>query len=240
MKNLKKFSNFESLFESFNLDNEDIENLFIDYVDNKQFGLVEGFVSSNNRFFTDVANVKKDTKKCKEVTITLDEVSNGIESRGGTCFTDIKTLSDILRIIEQFYLRSGESPNFLIKPTWGGDLEIKFYIVGGLVESTELETKDKIESFLKELEIILKTKYNYKKVNLKGSNWLEIRTPVKGGGMYGNDYALNQKIKRSFNNQLDATRDADIIQWATKVTDNGFRCELSGGDNQVVVKLLKT
>jgi hypothetical protein len=108
------------------------------------------------------------------------------------------------------------------------------------VESTELETKDKIESFLKELEIILKTKYNYKKVNLKGSNWLEIRTPVKGGGMYGNDYALNQKIKRSFNNQLDATRDADIIQWATKVTDNGFRCELSGGDNQVVVKLLKT
>ena len=85
----------------------------------------------------------------------------------------------------------------------------------------------------------MKTKYNYKRVNLKRSNWLEIRTPVKGGGMYSNDYALNQKINRSFNNQLDATRDADLIQWATRVTQGGFRCELSGGDNQVVVQLKK-
>jgi hypothetical protein len=64
MKKLKKFNNFESLFENFKLDNEDIEDLFIDYVDNKQFRLVEGFVSSDNRFFNDVANVKQDTKKC--------------------------------------------------------------------------------------------------------------------------------------------------------------------------------
>jgi len=241
MKKLKKFNNFVSLFENFKLDNEDIEDLFIEYVDNKQFSLVEGFVSSDNRFFTDVANVKQDTKKCKEITITLDEVSNGIESRDqeGACLTDIKILSDILQTIQQFYTRSGESPNFLIKPSWGGDLEIKFYVVGGLVESSEFSVKEQIENFLKELEIILKTKYNYKKVNLKSSNWLEIRTPVKGGGLYGNDYALNQKIRRSFNNQLDATRDADLIQWATRVTQGGFRCELSGGDNQVVVQLKK-
>lgn len=240
MKKLKKFNNFESLFESFKLDNEDIEDLFIDYVDNKQFRLVEGFVSSDNRFFTDVANVKKDTKKCKEITINLKGVADGIQphSGGGRCLTDIKVLSQILSEIEQFYHRSGESPNFQVKPSWE-DLEIKFYVVGGLVESSEFDVKEQIENFLKELEIILKTKYNYKRVNLKRSNWLEIRTPVKGGGLYGNDYALNQKIRRSFNNQLDATRDADLIQWATRVTQGGFRCELTGGDNQVVVQLKK-
>jgi hypothetical protein len=241
MKKLKKFNNFGSLFESFKLDNEDIEDLFIDYVDNKQFRLVEGFVCSDNRFFTDVASVKKDTKKCKEITINLKGVADGIQphSGGGRCLTDIKVLSQILSEIEQFYHRSGESPNFQVKPSWE-DLEIKFYIVGGLVESSEFDLKEQIENFLKELEIILKTKYNYKRLNLKRSNWLEIRTPVKGGGLYGNaGYALNQKIRRSFNNQLDATRDADLIQWATRVTQGGFRCELTGGDNQVVVQLKK-
>ena len=52
MKTIKNFNNF-NLFENFKLDNEDIENLFIDYVDNKQFKLIEGFVTSDNRFFTD-------------------------------------------------------------------------------------------------------------------------------------------------------------------------------------------
>jgi hypothetical protein len=70
-------------------------------------------------------------------------------------------------------------------------------------------------------------------------NWLEIRTPVKGGGMFGHDYALSQKIRKSFTGQLDATRDADIIAWANKVTQSGYQCNLSGGDNQVVVQLKK-
>lgn len=239
MKTIKNFNNF-NLFENFKLDNEDIENLFIDYVDNKQFKLIEGFVTSDNRFFTDVANVKKDTRRCKEIRIEIEDIAQGIQpqSGGGRCLTNIETLSNILSTIKQFYQRSGESPNFQIKPSYN-DLEIIFYVVGGLVEGSEFEAKGKIEELLKELEVILKTKYNYKRVNLKSSNWLEIRTPVKGGGMFGHDYALREKIRRSFNGQLDATRDAELIAWATKVTQSGYQYNLPGGDNQVVVQLKK-
>lgn len=239
MKTIKNFNNF-NLFENFKLENEDIEDLFIDFVDNKQFKLIEGFVTSDNRFFTDVANVKKDTRRCKEIRIEIEDIAQGIQpqSGGGRCLTNIETLSNILSTIQQFYHRSGEAPNFQIKPSYD-DLEIIFYVVGGLVEGSEFEAKGKIEELLKELEGILKTKYNYKRVNLKSSNWLEIRTPVKGGGMYGHDYALSQKIRKSFTGQLDATRDAEIIAWANKVTQSGYQCNLSGGDNQVVVQLKK-
>lgn len=242
MKNLKNFTNFDTqnISENFKFENEEIEDMFIDFVDNKQFKLVEGFITSDGRFFTDVANVKKETKRCKEIRIDLQDVAQGIQpqSGGGRCLTNIETLSNILETIQQFYDRSGEEPNFMINPSYE-DLEIIFYVVGGLVEGSEFEAKGKIEELLKELEIILKTKYLYKKVNLKRSNWLEIRTPVKGGGMYGHDYALNQKIRRSFTGQLDATRDAEIIAWADKVTQSGYQCNLSGGDNQVVVQLKK-
>ncbi len=242
MKKLKNFNNFEikNLNENFKLENEDIEDLFIEFVDNKQFKLIEGFVTSDNRFFTDVANVKNDTRRCKEIRIEIEDIAQGIQpyGGGGRCLTNIETLSNILATIQQFYHRSGESPNFQIKPSYD-DLEIIFYVVGGPVEDSEFEAKGKIEGFLKELEIILKTKYLYKKVNLKSSNWLDIRTPVKGGGMYGHDYALSQKIRKSFTGQLDATRDAELIAWATKVTQSGYQCNLSGGDNQVVVQLKK-
>ena len=235
MKIIKNFNNF-NLFENFKLDNEDIENLFIDYVDNKQFQLIEGFVTSDNRFFTDVANVKNDTRRCKEIRIELEDIAQGIQPQrgGGRCLTNIETLSNILATIKQFYQRSGEEPNFQINPSYD-DLEIIFYLVGGLVEGSEFEAKGKIEELLKELEGILKTKYKYKKVNLKSSNWLEIRTPVKGGG----DWILRDSIRRSFTGQLDATRHAEIIAWATKVTQSGYQYNLPGGDNQVVVQLKK-
>lgn len=242
MKKLKNFNNFgiKSLNENFKLENEDIEDLFIEFVDNKQFKLIEGFVTTDNRFFTDVANVKNDTRRCKEIRIEIEDIAQGIQPQGGggRCLTNIETLSNILATIQQFYHRSGESPNFQIKPSYD-DLEIIFYVVGGLVEGSEFEAKGKIEELLKELEVILKTKYQYKKVNLKSSNWLEIRTPVKGGGMFGHDYALRQKINRAFTNELDQTRDAELIAWAQKVLQSGYRCEKTGGDNQVVVQLKK-
>ena len=55
----------------------------------------------------------------------------------------------------------------------------------------------------------------------------------------GHDYALRVKIRISFNGQLDATRDAELIAWATKVTQSGYQYNLPGGDNQVVVQLKK-
>lgn len=234
MKTIKNFNNF-NLLENFKLENEDIEDLFIDFVDNKQFKLIEGFVTSDNRFFTDVAKVEKDTRRCKEIRIELEDIAQGIQPQGGggRCLTNIETLSNILSTIQQFYHRSGESPNFQIKPSWE-DLEIIFYVVGGLVEGSEFEAKGKIEELLKELEGILKTKYRYGRPRIKNSNWLEIKTSSRTV-----DLALRAKIRRAFSGELDATADGEILDWATKVTQSGYQCNLTGGTNQVVVQLKK-
>lgn len=89
---MKKFS----LLEGFKYSDEEIGDFFIDYVDDKKFTVVSGYLTKDDRFFTDVASVNKTTRKCKMVTIILNDVAKGIQGPGGggRALTNFDTLNN--------------------------------------------------------------------------------------------------------------------------------------------------
>lgn len=54
---MKKFS----LLESFKYSDEEIEDFFLEFIDEKKFTLKSGFLTKDNRFFTDVTHVHLET-----------------------------------------------------------------------------------------------------------------------------------------------------------------------------------
>lgn len=231
---MKKFS----LLESFKYSDEEIEDFFLEFIDQKKFTLKSGFLTKDNRFFTDVAGVNKTTRKCKMATIEIEGVGNGIQgpSGGGRAMTSFESLDKVLTEIKKFYARSGESPNFIIEPQWE-DIEITFFLVGGLVEQSDTQTQDKIINLQKELLDICK-KRGYKRVSLKNNNWLEIRTPVKDQRLY---YGIVDVFIKLPNGTLpENERNQPLLDWYQKVTAAGLTLYRSGGDNQIVIQLKKS
>jgi hypothetical protein len=230
---MKKFS----LLESFKYSDEEIEDFFMDYVDEKKFTLVSGFLTKDDRFFTDVANTNKTTRKCKMVTIELEDVANGIQKPGGgRSLNSFETIDKILSEIKKFYARSGESPNFSIETRWE-DITITFFIVGGLVEETDTNIQDNIIKFQKELLQICKNR-GYKRVSLKNNNWCEIRTPVR------DPYNIYYGTINIFNQLRDGNlpvndRNQPLIDWYQRLTTAGLTIDRRGGDQQIVIKLRK-
>jgi hypothetical protein len=231
---MKKFS----LLESFKYSDEEIEDFFLEFIDDKKFTLVSGFLTKDNRFFKDVAGVNKTTRKCKMVTIRLEEVANGIQgpSGGGRSLTSFEALDKILSEIKKFYARSGESPNFIIEPYYD-DIEITFFLTGGIVEESDTETQDTIIGFQKELVEICK-KRGYKRVSLKGNNWCEISTPVRDQNIY---YGIIDVFNKLSNGNLQGNeRNQPLIDWYNRVTTSGLTLSRLGGDNQIVIQLKKS
>ncbi len=231
---MKKFS----LLEGFKYSDEEIGDFFIDYVDDKKFTIVSGYLTKDDTFFTDVAGVNKTTRKCKMVTIRLDDVAKGIQGPGGgnRALTNFDTLNRVLSEIKTFYARSGESPNFSIEPIWE-DIEINFFIVGGLVEEADTGLQDKIIKFQKELLQICKNR-GYRRVSLKNNNWCEIRTPVRDReNLY---YGITNVFSRLQNGNITVNdRNQPLIDWYQRLTADGLTIYRTGGDNQIVIKLVE-
>lgn len=230
---MKKFS----LLESFKYSDEEIEDFFLEFIDQKKFTLKSGFLTKDNRFFTDVAGVNKTTRKCKMATIEIEGVGNGIQGPGGggRAMTSFESLDKVLTEIKKFYARSGESPNFIIEPQWE-DIEITFFMVGGLVEQSDTEVQDKIIELQKDLLEICK-KRGYKRVSLKNNNWLEIRTPVRDQRLH---YGIVDVFFKLSNGTLQENeRNQPLLDWYQKVTAAGLTLYRTGGDNQVVIQLKK-
>lgn len=218
---MKKFS----LLESFKYSDEEIEDFFIEYIDADLFKLTTGFMSKDNRFFTDIGSVSKTDKQCKHIKITLEDIAEG------KSIEDIDKLQKVITTLKSFYLRSGEQPNYKIETRWD-DIEINFYVIGGGVESTHIGTKDTINTLQLELADILK-KRGYKRVTCRG-NRVEVRTPKNGN----DDLALFSVLRRARENQLGVdTRNQPLIDWIGKINQAGFEFDTSGGDNQVIIKL---
>jgi hypothetical protein len=233
---MKKFS----LLESFKYSDEEIEDFFLEFIDQKKFTLKSGFLTKDNRFFTDVAGVNKTTRKCKMATIRIEGVGNGIQGPvgGGRALTSFESLDKVLTEIKKFYARSGESPNFIIEPSYD-DIDITFFMIGGIVDDSDSKTQDQIIELQKELVPILKSR-GYKRVTHKSNNWVEIRTPVKGGFWNRADFALRDVLTKARAGQLPVNdRNQPLIDWAAKVAQAGFTYTAGGGDNQVVVQLKK-
>lgn len=219
---MKKFS----LLEGFKYSDEEIEDFFIEYIDAKQFTLTTGFINSENRFSTNIGSISKNTKQCKHVKIVIDDIAKG------KSMDDIDKLQKIITTIRAFYLRSGEQPNYVIETRWD-DVEINFYVVGGLVDTSHIETKDTVKLLQSELVNILKGR-GYKRVSQKSANWVEVITPKKG-----NDDILLVDILRRANQDLLIvnTHNQPLIDWIGKIRQSGLQFITSGGDNQVVIKL---
>lgn len=228
---MKKFS----ILEKFKYTDEEIEDFFLDYKDDDKFELKSGFLTSDNRFFTDVAGVKKGTRQCKMATISMEDIcKDGIQGPGAgpRSITDFSKIEKVLSEIKKFFSRSGLEPNFIIEPNWE-DIEIHFFIVGGLVEDKQLGSKDDILRFQKELLAICKAR-GYKRVRL-GNNWLEIRTPVRDERLW---FGIIDMFNRLQNGTLpDNERNAPIIDWYNRLTNAGYTISKSGGDNQIVIKI---
>lgn len=233
---MKKFS----LLENFKYSDEEIEDFFIDYIDEKKFSLKSGFLTKDNRFFTDVSGVSKTTRMCKMVTIRIDDVGKGIQGPGSgpRSMTSFDPINKILGEIKKFYARSGESPNFTIDPRWE-DVDISFFILGGLVDDTHTKDQSIIIGLQKELVPILKDR-GWKRVTQKRNNWVEIRTPAKGGFWNRADFGLRDVLTKAREGQLQVNdRNQPLIDWVAKVIQAGFTYTVGGGDNQVVVQLKK-
>jgi hypothetical protein len=238
---MRKFS----LLENYKYSNEDIEDFFIDFYDEDKFRLKEGFITKDNRFFTEVASVGKGTKRCKEVMIDLEGFCKGISSNAGHSMTSIESLTKVLSLIRQFYNRSGESPNFIINNNYE-DIEIYFYLVGGPVDDTELNLKTEKQALLKELENLFKTTLKFSRVNLS-SNFLDIRVPKNGKNLIGSSYGVHDYLKRAHdyavNPDMAPTNIGDkaklFVDWMTKIIQMQYQYSAQCNDRQVVVRLEK-
>lgn len=230
---MKKFS----LLEGFKYTDEEIEDFFIDYVDNKNFKLTSGFIGSEKRFFTDVANVDKNSKECKRIEIILEDICTGVyDPNVGRAVTNIDTVSKLLDTIKTFYARSEEEVNFIIDTQYD-NIRIIFFIIGDKVSNSHFGTQGEIKSLLSELVDIIKKRTNLKRVTLKSNNWLDIHTP-KNHVFF--DHYLSNSIRSAVNGNLpEDERNLPLITWAQKVNQLNYNVKLSGGDNQVVVQLTK-
>ncbi len=239
---MKKFS----LLEGFKYTDEEIEDFFIDYVDNKGkyggglFKLTSGFIGSEKRFFTDVANVGKNSKECKRIEIILEDICTGVyDPNTGRAVTNIDTISKLLETVKTFYARSGEEVNFIIDTQYD-DVKVIFFIIGDTVGKSHFGTKDEIKSLLTELVDIIKKRTNFKRVALKGNNWLDVHTPKRTVFGLGADHYLGNSIRMAADGNLpEDERNLPLIAWAQKVNQLNYDVKLSGGDNQVVVQLAK-
>lgn len=238
---MKKFS----LLEGFKYTDEEIEDFFIDYVDSGNFELTNGFIGSQesldeNRFFTDVSNVGKKSKECKRIEIKLEGICKGVyDPNTGRSLTNLDIISKLLGTIKTFYARSGEEINFIIDTHYDSVIII-FFIVGSNVGEKHFGTQGEIKSLLTELVDIIKKRTNFRRVSLKGNNFVDVHTPKKGGGPFGYDYYLNNSIRRAVDGILpEDERNLPLIAWAQKVNQLNYNVNLSGGDNQVVIQLSK-
>lgn len=238
MKHIRPYN--ESIFgpkKDGSYSKDEIEDFFLEYIDEGKGSVTEGFLDKDNRYFSDVAKVSKTSKKCIKVIIRLEKVSTGVISSSGACLTNMDILTNLLTKIKSFYTRTELQQNFIIIPQFS-NIMVEFYIPGQIVESGHLNTKEEINTLLTELLPIIK-KMNYKKVNLKSSNWFEVRTPVRPADQ---DWALRDTMRRAINGQYAESPFESRVQlhnWCQKVQQAGYRIENGGGDNQVIFSLKK-
>jgi hypothetical protein len=106
-------------------------------------------------------------------------------------------------------------------------ISFKLVVITGDYDESQSKQKE-IDSLFKELETIMKSKR--KRPIIKG-NWFEIR------GTSNYRYTFN-KLRNGELNVDGGEFNAILIDWFQKVQDLNLTISISGGDNQVVIKLV--
>lgn len=242
MKHLKKFN--ESVeTKTFKNTDSDIRVFFTDYTDDKPDSLtIKNGLIYNGRVVEETTYMKDPSKyrRCKVITLDIDQPENGIITSGGKCMTDLDSLSNVIEDIKRFYALSGEEVNYIINSDYSG-LSVTFITLGDIPRSEESQS-DKIDGYLQRVKEWIRKK-GHKKQTI-GGNWLDMRFSKKGAPSFGWDYYVSRKLRKVADGilTLDNTTDdvdRDLINIRNEAWEDGLKFELSGGDNQVVLKLVK-
>ena len=240
MKYLKRF--IESAVDVREFDEHtdaDIRQLFTDYTDQNPDSLqVKNVFIVDNRVVAETAYMKDASKyrKAKMVTLSLGKL-DGISIEMDKCMTSFDKLRDVLREIERFYDLSEEKEiNFNIGMDWKG-LVVTFIIMGGFAKQEE-SLAGKIDGYLNRIKEALNS-MGHKRITVKG-NWLDARFSKKNDYSYGISDKLI-KIGRGDITLANADRDYYIkmVEVRNEAWEDGLKFQLGGGDQQVVLKLVK-
>jgi len=239
MKHLRKFN--ES--ESFKTSDDDIRMFFTDYTDERPNSLtIENGLVYDGRFITDTSYMKDPSKYRRAKLITLDVCdADGISTKSGDkCLTNLEVLQNLLSDIQRFYAATGESVNYSINTDYSG-LEVKFITLGDVPKAEENQS-DKIDGYLQRVKEWIRKK-GHKKQTI-GGNWLDMRFTKKGAPPMGFDYYVGEKLRkigdgRTTLDNVSDERDNELIIIRNEAWEDGLKFAVSGGDNQVVLKLVK-
>lgn len=243
MKHLKKFNEDSKNVREFDeYSDEDIKYLFTDYTDEdpdsltiKNVLIYNGSVVEDTPYMKDVSKYRK----AKVVTLALGKL-DGISLPGmsGKCSTSFDKLQKVMKEINRFYDLSEENEiNFNIGMDWHG-LTITFVLMGGYAKQEESMT-DKIDGYLTRVQDALK-EMGHKRVTIKG-NWLDARF---GRGSKDYSTGISNTLYKIGNGTMtldntDRPYYTKMIEVRNEAWEDGLKFNISGGDQQVVLKLVK-
>lgn len=239
MKHLKKFNENET----FKTSDDVIREFFFDYTDDRPDSLtIENGLVYDGRFITDTSYMKDPSKYRKAKLITLDVCdASGISTKGmGKCLTDLDVLQNLINDIQRFYAISGEKVNYSINTDYSG-LSVSFITLGEFAKAEESQS-EKIDGYLQRIKEWIRKK-GHKKQTI-GGNWLDMRFAKKGAPTMGYDYYVGEKLRKvgdgilTLDNTTDES-DRNLITIRNECWEDGLKFSISGGDNQVVLKLVK-
>ena len=242
MKHLKKFNEDNINIREFDeYSDDDIKLLFTDYTDEdpdsltiKNVLIYNGSVVEDTPYMKDVSKYRK----AKVVTLALGKL-DGISLPGmsGKCSTSFDKLQKVMKEINRFYDLSEENEiNFNIGMDWHG-LTITFVLMGGYAKQDESMT-DKIDGYLTRVKEWLKS-MGHKRVTLKG-NWLDARFAKKPDYAYGIADTLIKVGNGTMTlDNTEQERRRVLIEIRNEAWEDGLKFNISGGDQQVVLKLVK-
>ena len=245
MKHLRKFNESTETVTFKNTD-EDIQLFFTDYTDENPNALTikNGLVlkhGNDARFIDDTTYMKNPSnyRRAKLITLKVGK-PDGIQIHSGKCMTDLEMLSNTLLDIQRFYDLSDEDVNYKITTDYMG-LVVQFITLGDMIKPEESQSS-KIDEYLKKIGEYIKKK-GHKRQTIRG-NFLDIKFAKSGGGPMGYSYGVSEKLRKIGSGELDFDMtpdviDREIITVRNEAWEDGLKFNISGGDNQVVLKLVK-
>lgn len=240
MKHLRKFNEAEEAVTFKNTD-EDIQLFFTDYTDENPDALkIKNGLVYDGRFVEDTTYMKDASKyrRAKLITLRVGK-TDGIQLHTGKCLTDLEMLSNTLLDIQRFYDLSGEDINYTINTSYMG-LTVEFITLGDMIKPEDSQVS-KIDDYLKRIGEAIKKK-GWKRQIIKG-NWLEIKFTKAQSNNYS-PFSVSNKLGKIGRGELtfDMTADdvdRELIIIRNEAWEDGLKFSISGGDQQVIVKLIK-
>jgi hypothetical protein len=239
MSSILKLNDFNSIKESRDLSDEEVEDYFIEFYDRDKFSMKRGYVTPTGddwRFFTDISGVKNNTLNCIEVRIAFDYKKSKIRGEGGMALNSFDELEEAAATIKQFYSMIKIEPSYTLKVEWD-EIKIYFYIIGTKVNDKVLDKKSEIENYLKQIGELYKKRTGFRNISLKNPNWLDIRVPKS------QPWTVENAIRRFFRNIADGNyvptneTGQKLVEIFDEIREKGYRVNVGGGDLQIVISL---